>query len=815
MPTEPEPDLAPEIAHVLLMDVVGYSKLLVDDQIALLGKLNQIVRQTEHFIAAETSGKLKRLPTGDGMALLFSDSPETPVRCALEISHAVRERAGIKLRMGVHSGPIKEVMDVNDRSNVAGAGIDIAQRVLDCGDAGHILLSQRVAEDLKPYRHWNSCLQDFGECEVKHGVRLHIFNLCKDGLGNPALPAKIQQQHGRLRNWRASAAQWTAGSPQRKATMLAASCLALVMATSGAWMAWNWIAQPGGPDPNKRKTGLGIPHKSIAVLPFANLSDDKQNAYFVEGVQEEILTNLARIADLKVIGYTSVMHYASGAQRNLRAIALALGVAHVLEGSVQRVGGRVRISAQLIDARTDAHLWAERYDRDLSDVFAIQTEVAEKVAAQLQARLSPQERASIAERPTSNLDAHDLYVRGKAMIAATTFNSRGNEDMVSGARLLEQAIARDPAFFLAYYQLARAHNQIYRRGIDHTAARLAMADAAIKTMLRLRPDAGETHVALGEHLYWGYRDYKHAREQLELAQRVLPNDPRPILLLAYIDRRQGRTDESLRGFERALELDPRDLNILQQISLSYQHLRRFADMASILDRALMVAPDDVGTRIQRARIALEWRANTEPLRSAIRSIIEKDPTVAPNVAEDWLYLALCERNPAESERALAAMTPDGCRTEGVLYPRAWCAGVAARARGDATTAHDAFIAARVEARQTVSEQPAYAEGLSVLGMISAALGNKEEAIREGQRAVALLPLAQDSVEGAVLFENLAIIYAWTGEKDLAIAQLAAAAKIPGLISYGYLRLHPDWDPLRGDPRFDEIVASLAPKDGGQ
>ncbi len=803
MSTEPEPDLAPEIAHVLLMDVVGYSRLLVDDQIELLSRLNHIVRRTKHFLAAESSGKLTRLPTGDGMALIFFDSPETPVRCALEVSQAVREHAEIKLRMGIHSGPVRQVMDVNDRANAAGAGIDLAQRVLDCGDAGHILVSQRVAEDLKPYRHWNSCLEDLGECEVKHGVRLRIFNLCKGELGNPALPRIVEQQRRFARPWGA----WTEGSRSRKTLLWTTLFFLLVIGAGGGWVLWTKSRDRSVTPEDARL----IPEKSVAVLPFANLSDDKQNAYFAEGVQDEILTHLARIADLKVISRTSVLQYTSGSERDLKLIARTLGVAHALEGSVQRIGNRVRITTQLVDTRTEAHLWAEHYDRDLSDVFAIQTEVAESVASALKARLSPQEKAAIEEQPTGNLQAYEFYVRGKALVAGS-FNSRGNEDLLAAATLFDQAVTRDPNFFLAYYQLASAHNQIYLFGVDHTQARLDLADAAIKTMMRLRPNAGETHLALGEYLYWCYRDYERAQEQFEMARRVLPNNSRPVLLLAYIERRQGRFAESLQAFHRASELDPKNLVILQQVALCYQYLRRFPEMAATLDRAIAIAPDDIGTRTQRAQVDLDWRAETEPLRTAIESIIAKDSISAASLAKAWLYLALCQRQFPDAERALGVMSLDGCATEGVLCPRAWCIGAVARIKGDEATAAKAFAEARVEVEKIVRDQPRYAEALCVLGLIDAGLGKKDDAIREGKQAADLLPVSRDSINGIVIRESLALIYCWTGEKDLALEQLAQAVKTPGLISYGQLRLHPFWDPLRGDRRFDEIVASLAPKE---
>ncbi len=808
---EPEPDLTLEIAHVLLLDVVGYSRLLVDDQIVLLGSLNRIVRSTREFVQAESSGKLIRLPTGDGMALLFFDNPETPAHCALGIARAAQAHEQIRLRMGIHSGPIKKVLDVNDRSNVAGAGIDIAQRVLDCGDAGHILLSQRAADDLRPYRHWNACLQDLGICEVKHGERLRIFNLCKDELGNPKLPEKIRRQQRRSAKLLAAASHAAAASPAKKAGVIAAFCAALLLVLGGGgWLVWKTIAGGRGGEAT-----LDSPHqtpkKSIAVLPFTNLSDDRQNAYFAEGVQDEILTNLAKIADLKVISRSSVMTFKESATRDRRKIGQALGVANVLEGTVQRDGQRVRITTQLIEAASDRQIWADRYDRELSDVFAIQTEVAEKVAQQLKARLSSEEKALIEEQPTNNLEAYEFYVRGKALLASTTFTARAGEIFAAGVRLLEQAVAIDPDFFLAYYQLAGAHDQMFWFGVDHTEARLALADAALKNMTRLRPDAGETHLALGQHLYWGYRDYTRARAEFELARRALPNNPRPILLTAYIDRRQGRFEDALRRFHRARALDPRDLNILQQIALTYQPMRRFEELTAILDRALEIAPDDPGTRVRRAAVELEWRANPAPLREAIHALVAPDPTAASSVAEQWLSLALREHDPAEAERALAVMTAEGCTIEGVVFPRDWCVGQAARARGDRAGAEAAFRSAREEAEATVQKQPDYAEALSVLGVIDAALGNKEAAIQAGQRAVEMLPLTEDAIDGAILLENLALIYTWTGEHELALEKLAATIAIPSQLSYGQLRLHPNWDPLRGQPRFEALVASLAPK----
>jgi serine/threonine-protein kinase len=808
---EPTPDLQLEIAHLLLIDVVGYSKLLVNEQIELVQKLNQIVRGTEGFRTAEASGKLIRVSTGDGMALVFFHSPEEPVRCAVEIGKALRDHPHIRLRMGIHSGPVNRVRDVNDKTNIAGSGINVAQRVMDCGDAGHILLSRHVADDLSEYRNWQPYLHDLGECEVKHGLRLHVFNLYKDDLGNPEVPDKLK----RRKRWKqASTAHPVSAPSSPKLVLIVALLVSAIALVISSLIFFHRAPPPTASVPPPGVTAAtalaAIPEKSIAVLPFENFSAEKENAYFADGVQDEILTGLSKVADLKVISRTSTMQYKVGAERNLREIAKALGVAHVLEGSVQRAGNRVRVSAQLIDARTDSHLWAERYDRDVVDVFAIESELAGKIIAQLQSKLSPEEKAAIEERPTADLAAYNLYAHAKALIDNALL-SQPSKDLFEAVRLLNEAMKRDPSFFLAYYQLANAHDAIYQLGFDHTPARLALADAAIQSLRSLRPDAGETHLALAKHLYWGYLDYDRARQEVTLAEQELPNNTDAFVIAAYIDRRQGRWEESTRNFKRASELDPRNVVILQQLSLNYENLRRYADMAATLDRALTLAPDDVALRTQRAAVALSWHADPKPLHATIQTILAENLNAAPLLADYWLLLVLYERNPAAAERALAAMPPGGCYDSGIPFPNSWCEGLASRVRGDQQAAHAAFTNARKELERMLRDQPDYAEAICALGVIDAALGNKEDAIREGQRAVELMPVSKNAIEGATLIKYLALIYAWTGEKDRALKRLEKAAKLPGYLSYGQLRLHPIWDPLRGDPRFEKIVASLAPK----
>ena len=798
MAGEIEKEIALEIAHVLFIDIVGYSKLLTNEQRTMLDTLNRVVRGTDEFRSADEAGKLLKLPTGDGMALVFYNSQEAPVECALEISRSLKNHPQLRVRMGVHSGPISGVVDVDGKANVAGAGINLAQRVMDCGDAGHILLSKRVAEDLEQYGHWRPYLQDLGECEVKHGVRVHVVNLRTNELGNPAAPRKFSEP------------QKTEMVHRRGALIpVLTSLLAVLVLVGGFWF-WKQRAEQVA-DRGLVKLASAAPEKSIAVLPFQNLSANPENAFFADGVQDEILTNLAKIADLKVISRTSVMQYKTGAPRNLREIGKQLGVAHVLEGSVQRAEGKVRVIAQLIDTRTDAHLWASTYDRSLADVFAIQSEIAKTIADQLRARLSPAEKAAIEEPPTADLAAFDLYSRAKTMLVSITFNALVKANLVQGAELLDQAVARDPNFYLAHCQLAYAHGIIYFVTDDHTPARRALADAAVQNVVRLRPDAGETHLVEAEYYYRCYRDYERARNELELARRSLQNNPKVFELSGYIDRRQGRWDESAHNLEKALELDPRNFFILQQISLSYHYLRRYDAMAAALDRALALVPGDIDSRVTRAYVDLEQSANPKSLHETIHAIVSEDPKAVEGLADQWLYLALCEHDSAEAQRALSAIPPNGITAEGVNFSRAWCEGMAARAGGDAAAQHTLFLRAKLEQERIVREQPDNGPPLCVLGMIDAALGRKDEAIAEGRRAIELLPVAKDSATGAKLLEYLAVIYAWCGEKDLADEQLKLTLRYPGDLSYGNLRLHPNWDALRGDPHFEQIVASLAPK----
>jgi TolB-like protein/class 3 adenylate cyclase/Tfp pilus assembly protein PilF len=780
-----------EIAHVLFIDTVGYSKLLIDDQRELIDTLNQLVSGTAEFRSAEAAGKLVKISTGDGMALVFYRSPEAPVQCALEVSRSLKEHPELRLRMGVHSGPVRGVVDVTGRANIAGAGMNMARRVMDCGDAGHILISKHVAEDLEQYGRWQACLHALGEVEVKQGMKLSIYNFYTDEIGNPRLPDKIRRVKAR-----------------RKVARLLVAGLSLGIVLSGGLLIWGY--QSGRKTTNLSAiTAPSNPKTSIAVLPFENRSEEKQNAYFADGVQGEILTNLAKVADLKVISRTSVMQYTSGAARNVREIGRQLGVAHVVEGRVQRSGNRVRVNAQLVDARADRQLWAQTYDRDLADVFAIQSEIAKAIADQLQAKLSPSEKSEIERPPTSDIPAFELYTQAKNVLAVR--NARGN--LLEAVDLLNQAVVGDPSFFQAYCQLAHTHDRLYFLGYDHTPVRLALAEAAIEAAFRLRPNAGEAHLARAQNLYRGYLDYDGALAELELAGKNLPNDAGVFELKGYIQRRQGKQEEAVRSLERAIELDPRNTFTLQQIALSYHHLRRYAEETSVLDRALAIEPNNVDTKVARAFVDFHWKADTLALHQTLDSIQATNPAATEGIPEAWLICALAERDVrAAKNAAIAAGSNPPFTDEAVNFSRPFVEGVIARMAKDDEKARSAFTAARTEQEKIIQAQPNYGPPLCVLGLIDAGLGRQEEALREGRRAVELLPVEKDAINGIAMVKYLAMIAAWVGDNDLACEQLAVAIRPPSRLTYGQLKLLPFWDPLRGDPRFEKIVASLAPKE---
>ena len=398
------------------------------------------------------------------------------------------------------------------------------------------------------------------------------------------------------------------------------------------------------------------------------------------------------------------------------------------------------------------------------------------------------------------------------MLYDIALSTRQKEDLFQAVELLDQAVARDPSFFDAYCQLAGAHDRIYFGAFDHTDARLKLSETVIQSIQRLQPERGETHLALAQHYYYAYRDYDRARQELVLAHLTLPNESRIPLLAGYIDRRQGRWEKALEEMTQALELNPRDFSVLEQIALTYEALGRYKEMAATLDRTLAIAPNDVPSRVRRAVVDLENRADPKPFETTIDAILADDANAALGFVNPWLLVVLREHDSAGVEHALSNMGDGGCFDENIPFPNGWCEGLAAWVRGDESTARAAFENARKELTEKVHSQPDYAAALCALGVVDALLGNKEDAIREGERAVELTPVSRNAIEGATLVRYLAVIYAWAGEKDRAVQRLAETTYLPAShISYGYLRLHPLWDPLRGDPRFEAIVASLAPK----
>ncbi|MGE5213200.1 MAG: protein kinase domain-containing protein [Nitrospirota bacterium] len=549
----------------------------------------------------------------------------------------------------------------------------------------------------------------------------------------------------------------------------------------------------------------------IAVLPFENLSNDREDASFADGIQDDLLTKLAKIASLKVISRTSVMGYRG--QHNTREIANALGVSHLLKGNVRKTGAWLHVNVQVIDARTDSRIWAEEYDRDVKDMFAMQSDIAQTVARQLGIKISPAVRQAIERPPTADITAFDLYSRCKTLLLTVTLNSNGKANLLQAVDLLNQAVAHDPTFFQADCQLAWVHDQLYFFGFDHTPERLALAKAAIESAFRLRPDAGEAHVARAEHLYHGYRDYDGALSELEIARQTLPNDARLFALKAYIERRRpgGSQEEALHNLERAIDLDPRNAFMLKQTAVSYDYLRRYHDEAVVFDRALAIDPDDVESKAGRAAVEFDWKADTLPLHRLIDELHNKDPGAIQSIADTWLLCALAERDPAAAANALAALGDNSTGNEAVKYSPHFLKGLTARMAKDDAKARVAFTAARAEQEKQILARPDDAGALCVLGLINAALGHKDEALREGRRAVELLPVEKDPIDSARIMACLATIAAWVGDKQLACANLRHAVRYPTGPSYGQLKLLPSWDPLRGDPCFEEIVASLAPK----
>jgi serine/threonine protein kinase len=570
---------------------------------------------------------------------------------------------------------------------------------------------------------------------------------------------------------------------------------------------------------SRRKSVEAAPvEKSIAVLPFENLSANKDDAYFADGVQDEILNNLAKVAQLKVISRTSVMQYRADTTRDLRQIANALGVATVLEGTVRRDGNHVRVSTELVDARNDHTIWADSYDRDLTDIFAIQSEVAQTIVRRLNATLSPEEKRSIEAKPTDNLEAYDLYLRANELImnAWAAWNSGDIERPVGEAiGFLERAIQRDPKFTLAYCASGLAHDLLYFYP-DATPERRALADAAINSALRLGPDLPEVRLAYAYHLVYGYQDYEQARAQLAIVKRSLPNDAMAIALQAYIDRQQGNFEKAIQELREAITLDPRNKRSLQELAFTLFCTRQFSAAEKIYDRLLEISPNDLDLRVQMAAAKGSKTGDMTAVRSAIAAY-------PPFMADDrlvltWrLYVAENDRNWAHAKEIIEKM--NGWEDLGGFAGGWWPVPVAchsiliARLEGEPAGANPRFAEVREQMNQKIQKSPQTgAFLLSQLAVVDALLNKKEAAVSEAKHAVELFPISKDALRGPCNLVNLAVVYAWTNELDLAFATLGSVTKTPFGIYYGDLKLNPIWDPLRKDPRFDKLLAELAPKD---
>lgn len=563
-------------------------------------------------------------------------------------------------------------------------------------------------------------------------------------------------------------------------------------------------------------SAVAPPEKSIAVLPFDNLSDDQQNTYFADGIQDDILSSLAKVADLKVISRTSVRQFKTGT-RNLREIGEALGVAYILEGTVRREANRVRINAQLIDARTDLHVWNDTFDREITDLFALQTELARRITFALRANLSPREKASLQVHPTADLDAYDLFLQARDLFR---WSGSGDprENGERALRLLEEAVARDPNFALAHCLTSRFHGELYWFGYDRSRQRLTQAKIAADTALRLQPDSSDVRLALAYYYYYGYHDYELARTELAIAHAAAPNDAEAWDASAAIDRRQGRWDSAISNFEKAKELDPRNASVLWNLAETYACIGRNAEAERGFAIGLEVNPEAHLFSLARAAIALRTDGNVAPLRAALRDI-PNDFDPGGGVTTIAVRTSLMERDYAEAERRLNASRYEryndigvggpGAILDGYTFPKAWYQGLIARGRSDTKAAERAFQSAQQVVEDDLTKAPDDAKLSAMLGLVHALRGRKEEATAAGRRAVELLPTSKDAYDGPLIAVKLAVIYAQVGEPDRALELLADLVKTPSGPTAGTLRLEPEWDVLRDDARFQKLAAITA------
>ncbi|MEO7724105.1 MAG: hypothetical protein ABIU29_05370 [Chthoniobacterales bacterium] len=800
MSGDPSPELKAEIGHVLLLDVVGYSKLLINQQGELLQTLKQIVQGTA---AVQGATNLLRLATGDGMALVFRHDLEAPVECALQLAAALRQHPELHLRMGIHSGPIREVLDVNERANVTGAGIDVAQRVMDCGDAGHILLSKRAADDLAPYPRWHPLLHDLGEAEVKHGARVHLFNLYSNEAGNPETPAKLATLS------KTRSAEIKQSSRPRLLLAIGTGMLLAVLAASG-WFLWHRSNKAAASGNTLSTATAIIPKKSIAVLPFENLSSDKENAYFADGVQEEILTKLASIADLKVISRSSTAKYKSK-PGDLKTVAQQLGVATVLEGTVQKADGKVRVNVQLIDARTDAHLWAKSYDRELKDVFAVESEISQQVADALRAKLSLSEANVLATAPTRDPEAYDLFLRGEYEFREGQ-RLRRAEPFDRAAAYYQQALDRDPQFALAAARLAYSRLATHWYISPKTQAELNEVKPIVDRALALAPDLAESHVALGVFYYWGQRQYEAALKEFRRALELQPNNVNALRYSGFVHRRQGQWRQCLSDLAKAEELDPRDAETSGNIGETYVNLRQWPEARRAGSRALALTPNDnLGMRVLVA-VSVNGEGDIEGAKRALAGFPEgvrlTVNALRGNVAsiiDQRTYLHVLERDFAGALKDWEEGSSDPAERITQLSAR-----VAIRVlAGEAVAASAESEEARALLEERLRERPDEAFAMAQLSWVYLALARDSDALRLAQQAADSLPIARDALVGPFFALGLAQIQAHTGHSHEAVKTLRYLLSIPAgwEASLPRLRIDPVWDPIRNDLEFQQILES--------
>jgi TolB-like protein/Flp pilus assembly protein TadD len=787
MSAEVKREIALEIAHVLFIDTVGYSKLSINEQHAVVDELTQVVRATEQFQKADVSERLIKISTGDGMALVFYTSPEAPVRCAMELSRALKDHPRLRVRMGIHSGPVSGVVDVTGRTNLAGAGLNIAQRVMKCGDGGHILVSKHVAEDLEEYDEWRPRLHDLGTCEVKHGVRIGIANVYDGEVGNPELPKKLRviQKHRTRVRW-------------------AGVAIALLVLAAIASAFVFLLRKP-------TRLALPIVEKSLAVLPFENLSRDPDNAYFAEGIQNEIVTKLAAVHDLKVISRTSTAKYQSKPD-NLKTVAQELGVSTVLEGAVQKAGDKVRVNVQLLDARADAHLWAKSYDRDLKDVLAVESEVAQEITDALQANLSPRESHAVAAVRTNDTEAYDLFLRGEYEFQQAG-SSLAADAYDRADAFYQQALARDPNFAEAAAELAFSRLSRHWNVSPFAPAELEEVKSIIDRALALAPNSPEAHFSLGLFFYWGHRQYDMALTEFNRTLELQPNNALARQYCASVYHRRGEWERSLADFQRAEELDPRDAWIPIGIGETCMALRLWKDAERAELRALAIDPHYALAALDLLTTRLNATGDVDSARRAldgfpeginfIDSVVDRGDVA--RIIDARVYLDVIERRFTDAFQALEKKVVNN--NLGNLQQLGGLVAVRVLA-GQTEAAKSAGEEALPLLEARLKKRPDDTFAMTELSWVYLALGRNADALRLSRQAADSISIERDALAGPNFQNGLAQIEARAGAPEEAIKRLRRLLSIPAgtVSSIARLKIDPVWDPIRNRPDFQQLLS---------